>query len=51
MAKRRKQKPSFKPSMDNPSGSVDKTAETKNIPGVSDDTRVVFAEERNQNDG
>ena len=35
----------------NPAGPVDKTDVTKNIPGISDDTRVVFSEEHNLNDG
>jgi hypothetical protein len=35
----------------NPAGPVDKTAATKNILGVSDDTRVAFSEEHNLNDG
>lgn len=43
-----KQKPSIKPSKNNPAGSVDKTEETKDISGVSDDTRVVYSEEHNR---
>lgn len=44
-------KSSVKPSKNNPAGPIDKTAETKDIPGVSDDTRVVYSEERNLKDG
>lgn len=48
---KKKKKPSFNPSMSNPAGPVDKTSATKDIPGVSDDTRVVYAEERGMDDG
>jgi len=40
----------FKADMRNPAGPVDKTAQTKDIPGVRDDTRVIFAEEHNGKD-
>lgn len=47
----KKKKPSLKPSKNNPNGSVDKSVETKDIPGISEDTRVVFSEEHNRQDG
>ncbi|MCL2084534.1 MAG: hypothetical protein FWH06_04655 [Oscillospiraceae bacterium] len=40
----------FKSDMRNPAGPIDKTGVTKNIPGIRDDTRVVFSEERNGKD-
>lgn len=35
----------------NPSGPVDKPRNKKYVAGLDDDTRVVFSEEHNRNDG
>lgn len=40
-----KQKPSFNPSKNNSAGPLEKTSETKDIPGLSDD---VYSEEENR---
>ena len=50
MAKR-KQKPSLKPDRNNNAGPVDKTPETEHIPGISDDTLVIYSEEKGRQDG
>lgn len=45
---KKKQKPSFKVSNTNPAGSIDKPVGHEDIPGISDDTRVVYSQEHNR---
>lgn len=45
---KQKQKPSIKPSGTNPAGPIDKPIGYENVPGISDDTRVVYSEEHNR---
>lgn len=47
----KQKKPTVKPSKNNPAGPADKTEESKNVRGVSNDTRVIYSEERNLSDG
>ena len=46
-----KKSTNFKPDRNNPAGPQDKLRKEKQPAGVADDTRVVFSEERNRNDG